>query len=79
MCSIQKVFLIVSQYSQENTFSCEYCKIFKRTYFEEHLRRAASVAKALIVLLLSFVLFQTYGTFSLFHFHNFTCKFGNKK
>ena len=23
-------------------FSCEYCKIFKNTYFEEHLRTAAS-------------------------------------
>ena len=40
-------------YSQENTsvwasfptqvFSCEYCKIFRNTYFEEHLRMAASV------------------------------------
>ena len=24
-------------------FSCEYCEIFKNTYFEEHLRTAASV------------------------------------
>ena len=24
-------------------FSCEYCKIFNNTYFEEHLRTAASV------------------------------------
>ena len=24
-------------------FSCEYCKIFKNTYFEEHLQAAASV------------------------------------
>ena len=23
-------------------FSCEYCEIFKNTYFEEHLRTAAS-------------------------------------
>ena len=23
---------------------CEFCKIFKNTYFEDHLRRAASVA-----------------------------------
>ena len=23
--------------------SCEYCEIFKNTYFEEHLRTAASV------------------------------------
>ena len=25
-------------------FSCEYCKIFKNIYFEEHLPRAASVS-----------------------------------
>ena len=25
-------------------FSCEYCEIFKNTYFEEHLRKAASEA-----------------------------------
>ena len=24
-------------------FSCEYCEIFKNTYFEEHLRTAASI------------------------------------
>ena len=23
-------------------FSCEYCEIFKNTYFEEHLRKAAT-------------------------------------
>ena len=51
----KKAVLKNSQYSQENTcvrvpeketptqvFSCEYCKIFKNTYFEEHLRTAAS-------------------------------------
>ena len=27
-------------------FPCEYCKIFKNTYFEEHLRTAASSSKA---------------------------------
>ena len=52
------MFLKISQYSQENTFkpvtllikrdsnvgvSCEYCKIFKKTYFEKHLWTAASV------------------------------------
>ena len=42
-------------------FSSEYCKIFKNTYFEEHLRTAASVTKALIVLLLSFVLIHKLG------------------
>ena len=40
----KKVFLIISHYSQETVletparvFSCEYGKIFKNTYFEEHL------------------------------------------
>ena len=27
-------------------FPCEYCEIFKNTYFEEHLRTAASSSKA---------------------------------
>ena len=53
---MEKLFLKITQYSQENTcgvsfqqkeiatqvFSCEYCKIFKKTYFEEHLRTATS-------------------------------------
>ena len=31
---------------QANTvFSCEYCKIFKSNYFEEHLQTAASEAR----------------------------------
>ena len=30
-------------------FSCEYCKIFKNTYFEEHLRTAASIKNKLNV------------------------------
>ena len=29
-------------------FSCEYCVTFKNTYFEEHLRTAASEKEALI-------------------------------
>ena len=32
-------------YKKENppqVFSCKYCKIFKNSYFEEHLRMAAS-------------------------------------
>ena len=50
-CSRKKVFLNISQYSQvifikEETltqvFSCEYCEIFKETYFEKHLRTATS-------------------------------------
>ena len=28
---------------QTQVFSCEICEIFKNTYFEEHLRTAASV------------------------------------
>ena len=74
----KKVFLIISHYSQETVletparvFSCEYGKIFKSTCFEEHLWMAASVTKALIVLLLSFLLIHTYKTFSIFNFHNF--------
>ena len=30
-------------------FSCEYCKIFNNTYFEEHLRTAASIKSKLNV------------------------------
>ena len=65
-CSMKKVFLEISQNSQENTcarasfliklqaynfikketltqvFSCEFCKIFKNTYFTEHLWTTAS-------------------------------------
>ena len=53
-CSVKKVFLTISQNSQENTcardslliklqavahvFSCEFCKIFKKTFFKEHFR-----------------------------------------
>ena len=46
-CSVKKLFLKISQCSQENTFvgvsvfSCESCEIFKNTYFEEHLRTTA--------------------------------------
>ena len=39
-CSIKKLFSKISQYSQEN--NCEYCEIFKNTYFEEYLQTAAS-------------------------------------
>ena len=66
-CSIKKLFLKISQCSQENicvelsfliklqvirpaallkrdsntNVSCEYCEIFRNTYFEEHLQTAA--------------------------------------
>ena len=46
-------------------------QIFKSSCFEEHLWMAASVTKALIVLLLSFLLIHTYKKFSIFNFHNF--------
>ena len=41
-------FLIMLQLEMQvesptQVFSCEYCEIFKNTYFEEHLRTAASV------------------------------------
>ena len=54
---LKKLFLKISQYSQENTcfkadlyqketptkvFCCEYCEIFKNTFSEEHLQTAAS-------------------------------------
>ena len=51
-CSVKKVFLKISQNSQENTcakvslliklqaqlFSCEFCEFFKNTFFIEHFR-----------------------------------------
>ena len=30
------------QYSQKNMFPCEYCKISKKSYIDEHLRTDAS-------------------------------------
>ena len=46
-CSVKRMFLKVSQYSQENlflkkettmqVFSCELCKYFKNTILTEHL------------------------------------------
>ena len=57
-CSVKKLVLNISQYSQENicvgvsfylketliqVFSCEYCVIFKKTYFEKQLRTTTSV------------------------------------
>ena len=51
---MKKLFLKVSQYLLENylcwdfflikMFSYEYCEIFKKTYFEEHLQTAASTS-----------------------------------
>ena len=64
---------------EHTCFPVNIAKIFKNTYFEEHLQTTASVTKALIVLFLSFVLIQTYKIFWLFIFHSFTCKLGNIK
>ena len=56
-CILQDVFYVfflkIFQYSQKNetptkVFSCECCEIFKKTYFEEHLRAAASVTSKII-------------------------------
>ena len=34
-------------YSDQHVFFCEYCDTFKNTYFEEHLRTAASALSEL--------------------------------
>ena len=39
----KRFFLKISQYT--HVFSCESCKIFKNTYFEEHLLTAASTCE----------------------------------
>ena len=50
-CSVKKLFLKVSQNSQENfikketlaqMFSCEFCETFENTFFTEHLWTTAS-------------------------------------
>ena len=54
-CSIKQPFLKAKKYLQENTcvvpFFCKVsglsCKIFKNTYFDEHLRSATSVISLL--------------------------------
>ena len=51
-CSVKKVFLEISQNSQDNNcvrvikkevFSCEFSEISKDAFFTEHLRATASV------------------------------------
>ena len=89
-CSIKKLFLKISRYSQENTcvgvsflilkrdsdtgfFSCEYCEIFKNTYFEEHLRTA--VTENILCSKL-----ENNGVIKLYFNSNFSCKcLTNKK
>ena len=41
-----------------HVFSCKDCKIFKNTYFEEHLRTAASVTKPSLYWFLALYLFK---------------------
>ena len=36
-------FQLYQKETPTEVFSCEYCEIFKNTYFEEHLQTAASV------------------------------------
>ena len=45
VCNIHRKVAELQPYQEETPtrmFSSEYCKIFKNTYFEEHLRMAAS-------------------------------------
>ena len=42
MINIYIYIYIKLQETPTQAFSCEYCVIFKNTYFEEHLRTAAS-------------------------------------
>ena len=35
----------IKKETPRQVFSCEYCEIFKSTYFEEHLRATVSVVK----------------------------------
>ena len=64
-CSVRKVFLEISQNSQENAcaraskietlaqvFSCEFCEISKNTFFTEHVWASASGCLLLGTLLL---------------------------
>ena len=44
-CSAKKMLLNITQNSQENY--CEFCEIFKNTYFEEHLWTTASASQIL--------------------------------
>ena len=39
-----QVYIIIKKLTPTE-FSCEYCEIFKNTYFEKSLRTAASVSK----------------------------------
>ena len=45
-----KVCNYIKKRLQHRFFFCEYCKIFKKTYFEEHLRPAASASSKIFSL-----------------------------
>ena len=56
-------FLIKLQAKKETlaqVFSCEFCNIFKNTFFTEHLRTAASVTTILVVVYLKQFLSEQY-------------------
>ena len=49
ICSVQHVFR-TRKLHKKKVFLCEYCKIFKNTYFEEHLWTAASAWMNAVIL-----------------------------
>ena len=59
-CSVKKLFLEISQNSQENTcaqvFSCEFCENSKNTFSYRTPPVAASVAYSLVLMLISIML-----------------------
>ena len=57
-CSVKKVFLKISHLAQ--IFACEFCEIFKNTFFTEHLRTTASIIRFIsrVLHLLTHSLFQ---------------------
>ena len=52
-CSVKKVFLKISHLAQ--IFACEFCEIFKNTFFTEHLRTTVIIR---VLHLLTYSLFQ---------------------
>ena len=87
--SIEKLFLKTLQHSRENTCAgisfyqqetpkqvlfCEYCKIFKNNYFEEHLRTASFVISLWPTLSFRFSLLPLYLFVDLLYFSCGTLK-----
>ena len=51
--------LIYYKETPTQVFSCEYCEMFKNTYFEEHLGTAASkLSFQVLLILLTFTFLQ---------------------